>query len=149
MLNSPIAVIKCRCRLRSFVKLLPKTISNAEDVKQLVRASGSVGANYIEANEALSTKDFVMRIKISRKESKESRYLASARGSRGQPAGSGNAGRLDRREHGADEDLRRHPAQERLTFRSLVLGSDLDLFRISCFVFRASYSRPWFGRDPE
>ncbi len=35
---------------------------------------GSVGANYIEAEEALSRKDFVMRIKISRKEAKESRY---------------------------------------------------------------------------
>ncbi|MBL7153822.1 MAG: four helix bundle protein [Phycisphaerae bacterium] len=59
---------------RSFVKKLPKTVGNIEDGKQLVRASGSVGANYIEANEALSKKDFVMRIKICRKESKESRY---------------------------------------------------------------------------
>jgi len=56
------------------VKKLPKTISNMEDGKQLVRASGSTGANYIEANEALSKKDFVMRIKICRKESKESKY---------------------------------------------------------------------------
>ena len=48
---------------------------NIEDVKQLVRASGSVGANYIEANEALGKKDFVMRIKICRKEAKESRYF--------------------------------------------------------------------------
>jgi len=61
-------------RIRAFVKNLPKTISNVEDIKQLIRASGSVGANYIEANEALSKKDFTMRIKISRKEAKESRY---------------------------------------------------------------------------
>ncbi|WP_396192214.1 four helix bundle protein [Flavobacterium sp.] len=60
------------CRL--FLKKLPKTISNLEDGKQLIRSSGSVGANYIEANEALSKKDFVYRIKISRKESKESTY---------------------------------------------------------------------------
>ena len=40
----------------------------------MIKASGSVGANYIEANESLSKKDFRMRIKISRKESKESRY---------------------------------------------------------------------------
>jgi four helix bundle protein len=40
----------------------------------VVDASGSVGANYIEANEALSKKDFVMRIKICRKEAKESAY---------------------------------------------------------------------------
>jgi four helix bundle protein len=39
-----------------------------------VRSSGSIGANYIEANESLSKKDFRMRIRISRKESKESRY---------------------------------------------------------------------------
>lgn len=61
-------------RVRAFVKKLPRTICNQEDVRQLVRASGSVGANYIEANEALSKKDFRMRTKISRKESKESRY---------------------------------------------------------------------------
>ena len=42
--------------------------------KQLIRSSSSVGANYIEANEALSKKDFLMRIKICKKESKESRY---------------------------------------------------------------------------
>jgi four helix bundle protein len=60
-------------RVRAFVKKLDKTIANIEDGKQLVRASGSVGANYIEANEALSKKDFVMRIKICRKEAKESR----------------------------------------------------------------------------
>ena len=40
----------------------------------IIRASGSVGANYIEANEALSDKDFVYRVKICRKESKESVY---------------------------------------------------------------------------
>jgi four helix bundle protein len=61
-------------RVREFVKKLPKTLANIEDSRQLVDASGSVGANYIEANEALSKKDFVMRIKISRKEAKESRY---------------------------------------------------------------------------
>ena len=60
--------------VRIFVKTLPKTIANIEDGKQLVKASGSVGANYIEANESLSKKDFVMRIKICRKEAKESAY---------------------------------------------------------------------------
>jgi four helix bundle protein len=60
-------------KVRTFIKKLPRTVSNIEDEKQLARASGSVGANYIEANESLSKKDFVMRIKISRKESKESR----------------------------------------------------------------------------
>jgi four helix bundle protein len=61
-------------RVRAFVNKLPKTTANIENGKQLIKASGSVGANYIEANEALSKKDFRMRIKICRKESKESRY---------------------------------------------------------------------------
>ena len=60
--------------VRLFVKTLPKTIANIEDGKQLVKASGSVGANYREANESLSKKDFLMRMKISRKEAKESAY---------------------------------------------------------------------------
>ncbi len=51
-------------RVRAFVKKLPRTVCNIEDVRQLVRASGSVGANYIEANEALGKKDF--RLKRSR-----------------------------------------------------------------------------------
>ena len=61
-------------RVRRFVKKLPRSISNQEDGRQLIKASGSVGANYIEANESLSKKDFRMRVKISRKEAKESRY---------------------------------------------------------------------------
>lgn len=60
--------------VRLFVKTLPKTIANSEDARQVIKSSGSTGANYIEANEALSKKDFSMRIKISRKESKESMF---------------------------------------------------------------------------
>ena len=60
--------------VRAWVKGLPDTIANAEDMKQVVRSSGSIGANYIEANEALGKKDFRMRIRICRKESKETRY---------------------------------------------------------------------------
>jgi len=60
--------------VRDFIRNVPKDICNIEDCKQLAKASGSVGANYIEANESLSKKDFRMRIKISRKESKESRF---------------------------------------------------------------------------
>lgn len=43
---------------RNYLKKLPKTILNMGDVKQVLRSSGSVGANYIEANESLSKKDF-------------------------------------------------------------------------------------------
>jgi len=60
--------------VRIFLKSLSKSISNIEDGKQLIRSSGSIGANYIEANESLSKKDFLMRVKISRKEAKESIY---------------------------------------------------------------------------
>ena len=59
---------------RFFVKVLPETLYNREDGKQLIRASGSVGTNYIEANEKLGDKDFMMRIKIARKEAKEAEY---------------------------------------------------------------------------
>ncbi len=61
-------------RVRDFVRLLPLTISNKEDIRQLIRSSGSIGANYIEANENLGEKDKKMRIRISRKEAKETRY---------------------------------------------------------------------------
>jgi four helix bundle protein len=61
--------------IRAFVKTLPRTLSNTEDIRQLVRASGSVAANWIEADEALSKKDFLMRAKICRKEAKESRLF--------------------------------------------------------------------------
>ena len=61
-------------RVRALSKTVPTTTSNREDVRQVVRASGSVGANYIEANNALGKKDFLLRIKICRKEAKESGY---------------------------------------------------------------------------
>ncbi len=61
--------------VRAFVRELPHTVANSEDVQQVVRASGSVGANYIEANESLGRKDFVMHVKICRKEAKESRFF--------------------------------------------------------------------------
>lgn len=57
-----------------FCKRLPRTISNIEYSKQVIKSSGSVGANYIEANESLGVRDFAMRIRISRKEAKESAY---------------------------------------------------------------------------
>lgn len=77
--NSPIYDLEERTfqfakNIRIWIKSLPKTIANIEDIKQLIRASGSVGANYIEANESLSKKDFVFRIKICKKEAKESGF---------------------------------------------------------------------------
>ena len=63
--------------VRVFVHSLTMDTANSEDAKQLVRSSGSVGANYIEAQEALSKKDFANRVKISRKEARESGYWLS------------------------------------------------------------------------
>jgi len=63
--------------VNAFIKAIPKDITTFENSKQLVRSAGSVAANYIEANEALSKKDFIMRIKICRKEAKESRLWLS------------------------------------------------------------------------
>jgi four helix bundle protein len=61
-------------QVRDFIRKLQKTSANLEDSRQLIRSSGSVGANYIEANESLGKKDFLMRIRICRKEAKESAY---------------------------------------------------------------------------
>lgn len=60
------------CRI--LINKLPYTNSNHQDGKQLIKSCGSIGANYLEANESLSKKDFKYRIKISRKEAKESVY---------------------------------------------------------------------------
>ena len=57
-----------------FTNLLPKTPANVEIIKQVIRSSGSIGANYIEVNESLGKKDFSMRIRICRKEAKETIY---------------------------------------------------------------------------
>jgi len=66
--------LKFAQRVNAYVLGLPKNIANLENGRQLIRSSGSVGANYIEANEALGKKDFIMRLRISRKEAKESRH---------------------------------------------------------------------------
>jgi four helix bundle protein len=57
--------------VRELAKRIPRTIGNIEELKPLVRCSGSVAANFVEANESISKRDFVFRIKICRKEAKE------------------------------------------------------------------------------
>ncbi|MEA2075087.1 MAG: four helix bundle protein [Euryarchaeota archaeon] len=72
-----------KCRRRKYLKpklqapnLKQIRIAKNQNTKrydlEVIRSSSSAGANYIEANESLSKKDFVMRIKICRKEAKES-----------------------------------------------------------------------------
>lgn len=57
---------------KEFLKKIEKSIHNIEYYKQLIRSSGSVAANMIEANEGFSRNDYSHRIKICRKEAKES-----------------------------------------------------------------------------
>jgi four helix bundle protein len=100
-------------RVRALIRKLPKTIGNVEDGRQAVRSSGSMGANYIEANEALSKKDFLLRIKICRKEAKESRYWLRLLEAAEQLGTERSV--LGQRSAGANEHLRRHHPEERVT----------------------------------
>jgi four helix bundle protein len=58
--------------VRVFCRKLKWDVVNLQDVKQLVRSSASVGANYIEANENVGKGDLKYRLKVCRKEAKES-----------------------------------------------------------------------------
>ncbi|MBK8606274.1 MAG: four helix bundle protein [Chitinophagaceae bacterium] len=62
-------------RVRAFTRKLKRDTENFEDIKQVTRSSGSVGANYIEANENVGPGDLRYRIKVSRKEAKESMHF--------------------------------------------------------------------------
>jgi four helix bundle protein len=64
-------------RTRAFVKTVARTIGNVEDARQVIRSSGSVGANYIEANEALSKKDFVLHQNLPKRGEREQLLAAS------------------------------------------------------------------------
>ncbi len=60
--------------VRILLRRLPRSIVTIEDIKQLTRSSGSIGANYLEANDGLGAKDTLFRFRISRKEAKESAF---------------------------------------------------------------------------
>ncbi len=61
-------------KIVDLIKELPRNIANLELSSQIIRSAGSVGANYREANDSLGKKDFIMRLRISRKEAKETYY---------------------------------------------------------------------------
>jgi len=61
-------------RIIRLCKALPKNTINFELIKQIMKSGPSTGANYREANEALGKKDFLYRMRISRKECKETTY---------------------------------------------------------------------------
>jgi len=58
-------------KIRDFCLKLKWDIINVEYIRQVIRSSGSVGANYIEASDDLGNLDEKMKIKISRREAKE------------------------------------------------------------------------------
>lgn len=55
-------------------KKLPKNTINFKMIDQLIRSATSIGANYREANETDTKKDFKNRIRIAKKEAKETIY---------------------------------------------------------------------------
>lgn len=55
-------------------KSLPRNPINDRLIGQVVGSAGSVGANYREANDALGKKDFLQRVKIARREAKETTH---------------------------------------------------------------------------
>jgi len=59
-------------KCQQLVLILPKTQYNWEYGGQLIRSSASPGSNYIEALEALGKKDFIHKLRICRKETRES-----------------------------------------------------------------------------
>ena len=61
-------------RIVRMCKALPNNTVNFKLIDQIIRSAGSVGANYREANDALGKKDFLMRMKITRKETKETLF---------------------------------------------------------------------------
>ena len=66
--------LKYAVDVRDFCRLLKHDTINLVYIKQVIRSSSSIGANYIEANEKLGTQDLLMHLRISRKEAKETQY---------------------------------------------------------------------------
>jgi len=60
--------------LIDFIRTLPVNSITKPIINQLIRSGTSIGANYHEANEASSSKDFRNKIFISKKESSETKH---------------------------------------------------------------------------
>lgn len=60
--------------VKIYCRGLKRDIINEVYIKQIIRSSSSIGANYIEANERLGQKDLIMKLKIARREAKETGY---------------------------------------------------------------------------
>ena len=58
-----------------FAKTIPQTALTNRIINQLVGAGTSVGANYVEANDAVSKKEFLKSIGTCRKEARETKHF--------------------------------------------------------------------------
>ncbi len=58
----------------SFSKLIPKNVINLPLISQFIRSGTSVGANYSEADDAESRKDYIHKVGIAKKEARETAY---------------------------------------------------------------------------
>lgn len=67
LLNFSVAII-------SLTNELPKNPAGFAIANQIVRSGTSIGANFIEAQDASSTKDFLHKLSISLKEGRETDY---------------------------------------------------------------------------
>lgn len=61
-------------KLILFCRTLPKNNVNNILINQIIRSGTSIGANYREANDKLGKKDFLNKLRIARKEAKETSY---------------------------------------------------------------------------
>ena len=57
-----------------FAKKIPENAVTKRIIPQLVAASTSIGANYCEADDAESSKDFIHKLGISKKEARETKH---------------------------------------------------------------------------
>jgi four helix bundle protein len=61
-------------KIIKFTRGIPANIITRPLISQLIRSATSIGANYCEADNALSKKDFIHKISICNKETKETRH---------------------------------------------------------------------------
>ncbi len=129
-------------RVRDWIKTIPMTLGNVEDGIQVIRASGSIGANYIEANGSLGNKDFLMHIRICRKEARESRYWLRLMDSGGRPDPEVERQRLIQEAHELSLILGAILRNRRRTILGMMAGVVLALGFVICCLSILPASRP-------
>jgi len=65
---------KFAVRVVKLVNRLPRTVAGFEIGKQIVRSATSIGSNVEEADAAESKRDFIHKMSIAHKETRETRY---------------------------------------------------------------------------